>query len=76
MQTCLSVELCLCLCIGVAEILQGHKAAMCEKIKCGCAASPGHSSTNFHCFVLESGWITSDKPDQGLKIFSLLGVEK
>lgn len=31
------------MCVGEAEVLQGHKALMHEKIKCMYAATPGHS---------------------------------
>lgn len=68
--------MCLCACVDAAQVLQGHEAVMHEKIKCTCAATPGHSWTDFHYCILKSGWVTSDKPDHGLKIHSLLGVER
>lgn len=37
------VSVCVFVCVGVAEALQGRKAVMHEKINCMCAASPGHS---------------------------------
>lgn len=40
--------MCLCACVGAAQVLQGHEAVMHEKIKCTCAATPGHSWTDFH----------------------------
>lgn len=63
-------------CVGVAEVLQGRKAMMHEKMKCTCPATLGPSRTNFHYFVLQSGWIASDKPDRGLKAPSLLEAER